>query len=257
MKTHPFNTWVSYYKPNPRAQLRIFCFPYAGGSASLFRTWADDLPSEIEVCPIQLPGREGRFKEQAYMSLPLLVQTLGNVLYPYLNMPFAFFGHSMGALFGFELARYLRKQAGPAPVHLFVSSHRAPQLPDPHPPIHHLPDPAFIDALRRLNGTPQEVLANNELMELLLPQLRADFTLIETYQYIVEEPLTCPISAFGGVQDANVRREEIAAWQMQTTHDFSLHMLPGGHFFLHSNRSSLLQALSQETVAILAQIARG
>src|SRR5581483_5937898 len=112
----------------------------------------------------------------------------------------------------FELTRYLAQQAGLYPRHLFISAHRAPQLPDNRPPLYHLADSAFIEALRHLNGTPREVLANTELMELLLPQLRADFALVETYHYVAQKPLSCPISAFGGWQDTEVGEERIAAW---------------------------------------------
>jgi medium-chain acyl-[acyl-carrier-protein] hydrolase len=255
MKTAAINTWVNYYKPNPQARLRLFCFPYAGGSASLFRGWAEHLPVKTEVCPVQLPGRESRFKEQAYSALPPLIEELANALNPALDMPFAFFGHSMGALIAFELTRYLAQRTGLHPRHLFISAHRAPQLPDSRPSIYHLADSAFIEELRHLNGTPREVLANEELMELLLPQLRADFTLVETYRYVAQEPLSCPISAFGGWQDTEVKQEEIAAWRVQTANVFSLHMLPGDHFFLHSNRSSLFQVLSQELTTIVSAIA--
>jgi medium-chain acyl-[acyl-carrier-protein] hydrolase len=251
--TRAFDAWVTCPSPKPQARLRLFCFPYAGGSASLFRTWADDLPPEVEVCPIQLPGRESRFREPCYTRLLPLVQTLGEVLWPYLTLPFAFLGHSMGALISFELTRYLRRRAGPLPAHLFVSAHRAPQLPDRQPPIHDLPDAVFLEELRRLNGISSEVLENAELMELLFPLLRADFAVAETYEYQEDSPLPCPISAFGGLEDEEVNQDEVAAWREQTRTTFTSHMTPGDHFFLFKHRATLLPLIAQELVQILSR----
>ena len=249
--THTFDAWVTCPKPHPQARLRLFCFPYAGGGASLFRAWSDELAPAVEVCPVQLPGRESRFREPLYTRLIPLIQTLGPLLRPYLTMPFAFIGHSMGALISFELARYLRRQQAPMPVYLFASAHRAPQLPDPKPPIYHLPDPLFLEELRRLNGIPSEVLDHAELMELMLPLLRADFAVAETYRYTADPPLPCPISAFGGLADDEVSEDESAAWREQTRSAFRLRMLPGDHFFLVKNQSMLLQAISQDVAQLL------
>jgi medium-chain acyl-[acyl-carrier-protein] hydrolase len=249
--TRVFDAWVTCPKPGPQARLRLFCFPYAGGGASLFRTWADDLPAQVEVCPIQLPGRESRFREARYSRLMPLVHALGDVIQPYLTVPFAFFGHSLGALISFELTRYLRRQGAPLPVCLFASAHRAPHLPDPKPPIYNLPDPRFLGELRLLNGMPGEVLENAELMELMLPLLRADFAVAETYAYTEDAPLSCPISAFGGLADDEVSQEEAAAWHTQTLGAFTLRMLPGDHFFLVKERATLLQAIAADVTQII------
>ena len=244
--TRNFDTWVSWSKLNPHASLRLFCFPYAGGAALTFRTWSDSLPMSLEVCPVELPGRGKRITSAPFTRLQLLVQAIAIALLPYLDKPFAFFGHSMGGLVSFELARLLRKNYGISPVHLFVSGHREPQVPDPDPPIHALPEPEFLEKLRRLNGTPEAVLENAELMQMLLPVLRADFAVIETYAYTPESPLDCPITAFGGLQDREVRYDDLKVWQEQTNAAFSLHMLPGDHFFLQPAQPLLLQLLSQE-----------
>ncbi|MEQ8964161.1 MAG: alpha/beta fold hydrolase, partial [Coleofasciculus sp. C2-GNP5-27] len=151
-------SWVICRKPNAQAKLRLFCFHYAGGGAWSFRDWSDNLPSSVEVCSIELPGRGFRLAEAAFTSLDPLVRAIADVLVPHLDKPFAFFGHSMGGLVSFEVARVLRTNQGLNPVHLFVSAHRAPQLPDPDPPIHNLPEPEFLDELRHLEGTPEEVL---------------------------------------------------------------------------------------------------
>jgi medium-chain acyl-[acyl-carrier-protein] hydrolase len=169
---------------------------------------------------------------------------LAEGLRPYLDLPFAFFGHSMGALIAFELARHLARRQARGPMHLFVSGRAAPQLPDEGPPIHHREYEAFVEELRHLNGTPAEVLQNPELLELLLPRLRADFALCETYRCPAGPPLRCPLTAFGGLED-DVTREELRAWESQTVGPFTLQLFPGDHFFLHRSRQGLVEAIVQ------------
>jgi medium-chain acyl-[acyl-carrier-protein] hydrolase len=240
------NSWITCRKPSPQARLRLFCFPYAGGGVSIFRTWSDGLPADVEVCPIQLPGRGTRLMEPPFTRLSPLIQALAEALFPLLDMPFAFFGHSLGALVSFELARQLRRDCAVQPVRLFISADRAPQIPYRDPPIHSLPEGEFLVALRRLNGTPREVLDDQELRQIMLPLLRADFAVYETYGYSTEPPLNCPISAFGGLQDHRVNRGDLEAWRDQTSVSFSLRMFPGDHFFLNTTQPPLLEALSQE-----------
>jgi medium-chain acyl-[acyl-carrier-protein] hydrolase len=238
--------WVTRYEPNPHARLRLFCLPYAGSGPHIFRGWSGGLPKDIEVCPIQLPGRGGRIKEPPFTRLLPLVQAIAQGLLPLLDRPFAFFGHSMGALIGFELARQLRGESGIEPVRLFVASRRAPQLPESSPQMHRLSDHGFIEALRRLGGMPEELLQHTELMQLVLPVLRADVTLCETYIYQNEEPLNCPISAFGGLLGRDVSRYELEAWRGQTRSSFKLQMFPGNHFFLVDDRTLLLRAIAED-----------
>ena len=245
---------MSLYKPKAQAYLRLFCFPYAGGGASIFRDWAASLPASVEVCPIQLPGRESRIQERPFHRVTALVSALSCALQPYLDKPFAFWGHSMGALIAFELARQLRRENKPGPLHLLVSGHRAPQLPDSVPPIHQLPEREFVRELRLLNGTPETVLQHAELMQLMMPILRADFALAETYTYTVEAPLDCSISVFGGLQDERVGNNDLKPWQEQTWQDFSLRLFPGDHFYFHSHRSQLFLAMSEELRRILTWI---
>jgi medium-chain acyl-[acyl-carrier-protein] hydrolase len=191
--------------------------------------------------------------EPPFTRIEPLIQALENVLLPALDRPFAFFGHSMGAIVSFELARLLRENNHLSSLKLFVSGRRAPQIPDSDLPIHALPEPEFLKELRRYNGTPEEVLNNTELMQLLLPTLRADFAVLETYIYAPAPPLDCPITAFGGLQDWKASREDLEAWREQTNAAFSLQMFPGDHFFLYSSETLLLQFLSQE----LHQIVNG
>jgi medium-chain acyl-[acyl-carrier-protein] hydrolase len=237
--------WIICPQPNPQASKRIFCFPYAGAGASVFRNWSNKFSPDTEICFIQLPGREGRMREPLFTKLSPLVQTLATVLLPYLDLPFTFFGHSMGALVSFEVALLLRRNYNISPKHLFVSGRQAPQISKQNPPIHQLPDNLFIEELRRYNGTPEAILQNIELLSLFLPILRADFEINDTYTYTPNKPLSCPITAFGGLQDSGVSREDIAAWGYQTSSNFSMHMFPGNHFFLKNECDRLLALISE------------
>lgn len=238
--------WLAGVKPNMRATLRLFCFPYAGGAATIFRTWQAELPQEVEVCPVQLPGRGRRLREAAYTDVHTLVRELAPALFPFFDKPFAFFGHSMGATISFELARYLSREHHLLPRHLFVSGRRAPHVPAGHEPTYNLPDAEFFVALRDLKGTPHEALEHPDLMELLLPLLRADFELSETYTYLDGPTLDCPISIYGGDEDDDVPREHLEAWGALTTGRISLKMFPGDHFFVNTAQPALLRTLSQE-----------
>lgn len=249
MTTTPiFNAWIKCSRPNSQAKLRLFCFPYAGGGTWSFRDWSDNLPQTIEVCSIELPGRGTQMKFPPFTRLAPLVGAIADALHLHLDKPFAFFGHSMGGLVSFELTRLLHKNYGVMPVQLFISGRRAPQLKPNKPPIYNLPKTEFIEELKQLNGTPIEVLNNRELMDLMLPILRADFAVLETYNYTNEPPLNCPIAVFGGLQDSEVNREELEAWREQTSSEFSLHLFQGNHFFINSERQALLQLIAQNLV---------
>jgi medium-chain acyl-[acyl-carrier-protein] hydrolase len=254
--TPAVSPWLLPARPDPNAALRLFCFPYAGGSARIFRSWPQRLPPSVEVCAVQLPGRGSRLREPPFTDLDTLLRALAEALLPYLDQPFAFFGHSMGALIGFELARRLRERELPGPIRLFVSGHRAPQLDRHDPPSYDLPEPEFLEELRRINGTPGEVLEHPELIQLLLPLLRADFKVVQAYLYKPRPPLDSPITAFGGLQDEDVSREQMAAWREQTTAEFSLHMLPGDHFFIHTSEALLLEVLSRRLDQLLRSLPR-
>lgn len=239
--------WLAYRRPAPNVALRLFCFPYAGGGASVYQRWAETLPGMIEVCPVQLPGRERRIAEPAFTSVDALVREMVPALEPLMDRPFALFGHSMGAVVAYEAARALR-EAGREPVRLFVSGRRAPTVPDPAPPLHALPDAEFADELRRLGGTPEELLAHREVMEMLLPTLRADMALCETYRHHPAAPLACPVTALGGVDDPELGAAELDPWSQETTGAFVRRMFPGGHFFVNTARPQLLRAVAGDLV---------
>lgn len=240
--------WLACYRVNPRAKLRLFCFPYAGGGAHIFRSWPEGLSADLEVCPVQLPGRGTRMREQAFSKLEPLIELLGEALLTHLDMPFAFFGHSLGAKVAYEMARHLEKENKPRPVYLFVSGSRAVHLPRTEPPTYNLPDLEFLENLRSLNGISKEAFENVEIMRLMLPVLRADVELVQTYVYTPGPVLGCPILALGGLQDQSISRQQIEAWRELTSNSFRLEMLPGDHFFISTSQTRLLQIINRELV---------
>ncbi|WP_369212145.1 thioesterase II family protein [Streptomyces flavofungini] len=234
--------WFTRHPSTGTPVLRLFCFPYAGGGASVFHDWGGELPEGVDLWAAQLPGRESRVAEAPVRRMDALVDALHEAIAPRLDMPYAFFGHSMGALVAFELTRRLRAAGRRLPERLLLGAFRAPQLPNPHIRIHHLPDEVLKTVLRK-EGTPQQVLDNDELMRALLPTLRADLEVCDTYRHRAEPPLRMPVTLFGGHQDVRVSRGDLDRWRAQADGEFRLVMLPGSHFFLHSSQDLLLAEL--------------
>ena len=236
--------WIRIAKPNPNATMRLFCFPYAGGGASVYRLWQDQLPSQIEVCAIQLPGRENRINEKPFLRIQSLAKELTRVIQPYLDRPFSFFGHSMGSLIAYELTQQINQKYARLPQHLMVSARRAPHLPDPDSPLHQLPENQFLEAVQqRYNSVPDIVLQEKELRVLFIPLLRADFEKAETYRPTYIDSLSCPIIAFGGLTDDRASEDEMMAWQWLAAGDFSCHMLQGDHFYFNDDPLPLLSQI--------------
>lgn len=247
------NPWFYVRKPNPTASLRLFCFSYAGGSAAAYRDWCNFLSDSIEVVCVQLPGRGARFREPTISCQNLLLDALEPEISPYLDRPFAFFGHSMGAQVAFDLVRRLRKAGDALPVQLMVSGRRAPQMPAKRKPIHALPEKEFLNEIKNLNGTPEEAMQHPELMELVSPILRADCKLVETWNYREEEPLRVAVTAFGGTQDKAVGEDHLSAWKVQTRKHFNLYLFEGDHFYINHQKPQLLRKIDN----ILSPIAKG
>jgi medium-chain acyl-[acyl-carrier-protein] hydrolase len=231
--------------------VRLFCFPYAGGNEAAYRNWQQKLPESIEVLPVQLPGRGSRIKEPPYSELRPLIHAASEALAAEMETPFAFFGHSMGGLIAFELARELRKQHGVQPVHLFISAKCSPRQRPADPAVGQLSDAALIEVLERYEGTPRELLNDPELMQLVLPIIRADMTLCDSYVYEPGPPLECPITVFGGLEDHVCSRPCLESWQEHTTGPFTLRMLPGGHFFINSWVAPVFEVIRRELKADL------
>jgi len=225
--------------------VRLFCFPCAGASAATYASWAAVMPPEFEAFVLELPGRGGRFREPPVRDLVWLIREIAGAVRGLMDRPSVFFGHSLGALLSYELARELRRQGAIMPHWLYVAGRRAPQLPDLDPPIHGLPDDDFIAELALLGGIPDALIAERELLELLLPAMRADIFLNETYVYGEEEPLKCLITALGGQQDAEVPTEDLRAWSAQSSAGFELVMFEGGHFFVHPERAPILRLMNE------------
>jgi medium-chain acyl-[acyl-carrier-protein] hydrolase len=239
--------WLSWIRPVESPRLRLFCFPHAGSGASVYQKWADSIANGVEVFAIQPPGRETRIKEPLVRDLSLIVTELRQALQPLLGMPCVFFGHSVGAIVAFELARELRKTGSLAGLRaLFVAGASAPHRRQNKEITHDLPREQFIAALRRLNGTPEAVLEHPELLDVVVPILRNDFFISETYRYTEMPPLDIPIVAFGGEADKEVTSEQLVGWKDQTTvRPFSCTLFAGDHFFTHSNREQLLAAVNK------------
>jgi medium-chain acyl-[acyl-carrier-protein] hydrolase len=241
--------WLQFRPAVEPVRMRLFCLPHAGGGATAFRTWHTGLPSGVQVCPILLPGRETRRSEPSYTDLDSLADALARQLEPWLDLPFAVFGHSMGSLLAFEWVRRIQRSGQPMPRWLFLSGRRAPHVAADPNPLHALPDAEFVGELTRLyEGLPQEILSDPELMEVFLPVLRADIAVVESYRFQQGEPLDCPMTVFAGAKDMSVAFDELLAWKPQTRRRFAVQMLPGGHFY---PPEPLLQTISATLAGLL------
>lgn len=223
--------------------LRLFCLPYVGGSASVYEPWRGAFGEDVEVCTVELPGRQGRMREPAIPRLEPLVDALATALADELDVPYAIFGHSMGSLIAFELARELRRRGYDEPCALFVSGGPAPRLPMDRAPWYNASDTEVIARLQGLGGLPDEIRDEPELLQFFLPMIRADLEVFETYQYRPGRPLDCPTVAFTGSVDREVPVTRVAPWSQECAGRFEYHVLPGGHFFLRSSQAALLDLI--------------
>lgn len=224
-------------------KVRLFCFPYAGAGASVYESCQDMLPDDIEVLPVQLPGRENRILETPFFNIRPAVRTIAQILLPYLDTEFAFFGHCMGALISYELIREFRRKHNLVPNGLFVSAYHAPHLPLADKKIHLLTDNDLKEEIYLRGGILPEVLENTEMMEFLVPSLRADSALVETYVYEDEKPLSCPITVFGAEDDPNVAKNDLLEWNIHTSGTFASKFVTGGHLFLESNMTTIMNVV--------------
>lgn len=241
------SSWIIRPCERNWAPLRLFCFPRAGGGAAAFRGWPENCHPDIEVCLIQPPGRENRLREEPVTSMASLVSAVASEITELLDRPCAFYGHSLGAKVAFETARELRRRGLPQPIHIFAAASSGPAVSWSHPWLHSLDDADLLrEVQRRYGGVPSEVLEDQELCALLTPALRADLTIVETYQYCEESPLVTPITCFCGTADWMTPESEASDWRRQTSGPFQLHTFPGDHFFPVQARSSILNLIAQE-----------
>jgi medium-chain acyl-[acyl-carrier-protein] hydrolase len=241
--------WFDHLSRIQKPLFRLFCFPYAGGSAHLFRQWQSYFPHTLDVCLVHLPGRGARISEPAFTRFPELITVLAQEIECYVNDEFALYGHSMGAMISFELARELFRRHGRGPRRLFLSGSRAPQCHRTKKQTYDLPHDEFIAHLRELNGTPQALLDDQQALELFMPTLRADFEMVQTYEYRNGPPLPCPLNIYGGLQDPDVALEELRPWQLQTTATCDLKMFEGDHFFIQGPGRNFIHAFRQDVLA--------
>ncbi|WP_186267260.1 thioesterase II family protein [Burkholderia gladioli] len=234
----------------PALRARLVCFHYAGSGASMFAPWAAALPDEVELLAVQLPGRETRLDEPLRHAMEEVAPPLAEALAPWLELPYAMFGHSTGALIAFDVARRLRRRALPLPRVLIASAQNAP---DVKPPVirHVLDDAAFVEVLRGCRGTPEAILDDPVLLDLLLPRIRADGAVFETYRYLEEAPLDCPIVLFHGTRDAMVDEAGLARWARETRGGFRRRAFGGGHFFVHEQQAAVLDEINRELAVLL------
>lgn len=242
------NHWLPYGEPVP-ARPRLYCFPHAGGGAASFADWRDQAGAELVVCPVQPPGRAERLRDRPHRTVDSYVDELLAVAGHQFTGHYALFGHSVGALVTYRLVCRLRAEGRQLPVHLFVSGRAAPHLPNPRRPLRDLPAAELVPHLRKLGGTPDIVLDEPELLDIFVPSLRADFAVNETYRHPREEPLTVPVTAFGGDADPRTGVAELRAWGELTRGRFETYTYPGGHFYLQRHAAGMLAVISRSMIA--------
>lgn len=223
--------WFPFRRARPDARVRLVCLGYAGASAVLYKDWPELFPPTVDVCPVQLPGRGARSGEPRYEDVADAVEGISEALGELPPLPLALYGHSLGGLLAFELARELT-HLGEPPVHLFPVASPAPHLPLGRPPIHDGPEDALLGYLREMGGTPDEVLEKRWLLGMFLPTVRADLRMFETYVHGRDAALPCPITALGGAEDPHVSADALEGWRQHTVGPFQRRAFPGGHFFV-------------------------
>ncbi|GHE74524.1 oleoyl-ACP hydrolase [Streptomyces vinaceus] len=228
------------YRHVPAPRLRLMCFAHAGGSAAAFRAWAGLLPHDVELLAVQYPGRQDRIGEPCMDSMEPMAVAIAGALLPFLDRPVAFFGHSLGAAVAYEVALRLEQAHGTGLAHLFVSGCSAPSRPRPSKELHLLDDDGLLEALGALGGMDREVLADHDLRSLVLPALRADVRIAETYRATPGSRTGAPVTAYHGDTDASVGETDVLAWSEHTAADFAAIPFAGGHFYLNDRAPELV-----------------
>jgi len=238
--------WIFQPNPRPDAKVRLFCFPYAGSSAIVtYKYLVDSLPEFVEVCPVEFPGRGTRMGEKLIDNIEEILLNISKSFEDWLDKPFMFFGHSMGALISYELVFKIYGKYNKLPLKLYVSAHKAPFLERGGPIMHKLDKENFIRELKKMNGIAKELFEHSELMELMLPIIRNDYAVCENYSHKNKEKINIPITAFGGLYDKDVKEEHIKQWSEVTNSEFSHFLLEGDHFFITKEKEKFLNLFSK------------
>jgi surfactin synthase thioesterase subunit len=239
--------WFICQTRRPGAAVQLFCLPYAGAGASAFRAWSAAFGERVEVVAVQLPGRENRIREPIEID-PV---PIAGAIAARADRPFAIFGHSLGGRLGFETIRALRRAGGPQPIRFYPSASRPPDeiSAGPLDGLSRLDDDELLDRLADAGGFPAAVLAEPELVALILPVLRADLTWVDDYRYDPEPPLDMPLTAFAGSRDEGVSPDQVAGWRRHSAAGGSLRTLDGGHFFLHERLAELAGTIESDLLA--------
>lgn len=246
MTVNKVSKWLVQLNQCPSPEVRLFCFPYAGGGPTVFRKWKNFLPTHFAAYALHAPGRDSRFSEESILDFTTLVDHAVESIRPFAEEPFVLFGHSLGSIVAFETARKL-EQEGYQPELLIVSGRQCPLTPSKRKPISHLPEADFLREMATYNGTPAEVLANQELMELLSPMIRADFLLAENYRFQDNGSLLkTPILALGSNQDQWVNADDIERWSRYTSGEFESKWFEGDHFYLNLQTEVLIEYISDK-----------
>ena len=239
------NNWFVPFKINPNNSLGIFCFYYAGGASTVYRPWINHISSNVDLIVVQLPGRENRFREALMTSMDLVIENLYSNFLSFYDKPCVFFGHSLGALIAFEFAKKLQDYSHFNLKHLIASGSRAPNTPIRREPIYALPDQELFAQIQKYNGIPQDLLNEKELlMDIMLPIIRADFTISDPYQCFSEVKLEVPITAFGGKDDDTFPVEGLLKWGLHTD-TFNNKLFEGDHFFIKSSFQEVIDSVNE------------
>ena len=253
MNTLLLNKWLHVPVTIAAPKMRLICFPYAGASGVVYHPWAKLMPEGVELSGVQMAGRLARRDEPPMTRLEPLIDILAEVVASRPDVPVVFFGHSMGAILAFELMHRLARAGEALPRHLIVSGHCAPQLPNKNRDVYRLTEGEFIERVKRFNGTPPALLADRELLEMILPSLRADFEILGTRTDLQRAPLDVPITAMAGRQDSEATPAQVSGWSTHTAAGFNQHLFDGGHFFINENRDDVLTVVRKICRQVMAQ----
>ncbi|MGC9381243.1 thioesterase II family protein [Streptomyces sp. MH13] len=240
--------WIRRYHPSEGSQVRLVCLPHAGGSASFYFPMSQALAPALDVLSVQYPGRQDRRDEPGITDMACYADELAGELLPWLDRPLAFFGHSMGAVLAFEVTRRLERDHGVTPVRIFASGRRAPSS-HRHETVHLRDDDGVVAEMRELSGTDSRILGDEEILRMVLPAIRTDYTAIENYRAAPEDVVHTPITVLTGEADPRTTREEAESWGKHTTSDVEIHCFPGGHFFLANHQERIMKIVSERLTA--------